>query len=81
MAKRKWCAGQRWVVHKFIFYYYIENFLKVLNLIYMKILIIAAHPDDEILGIGGSIAKWAASGNKVDVKILAEGSTSRDLKR
>ena len=54
---------------------------KVLNLIYMKILIIAAHPDDEILGIGGSIAKWAASGNKVDVKILAEGSTSRDLKR
>ena len=46
----------------------------------MKILIIAAHPDDEILGIGGSIAKWAASGNKVDVKILAEGSTSRDLK-
>ena len=47
----------------------------------MKILIIAAHPDDEILGIGGSIAKWAASGNKVDVKILAEGSTSRDLKR
>jgi N-acetylglucosamine malate deacetylase 1 len=47
----------------------------------MDILVFAAHPDDEVLGVGGSIAKWVACGNKVDVKILAEGSTSRDLKR
>ena len=37
-----------------------------------KILIVAAHPDDEILGCGGSIAKWVRQGNHVDIVILAE---------
>jgi len=45
------------------------------------ILIVAAHPDDEILGCGGSIAKWVEDGHKVHVLILAEGSTSRDKTR
>ena len=47
----------------------------------MKYLIVAAHPDDEVLGCGASMAKWAEQGNQVDVLILAEGATSRDDKR
>lgn len=47
----------------------------------MKILVIAAHPDDEVLGCGGTIAKLAKQGNDVHVLILGEGVTSRDDKR
>ena len=47
----------------------------------MRILVLAAHPDDEVLGCGGSIAKWAKEGNEVFVTIMAEGSTSRDKTR
>lgn len=46
-----------------------------------KILVIAAHPDDEILGCGATMARHAAEGDAVHVVILAEGLTSRDLKR
>ena len=46
-----------------------------------KILIIAAHPDDEILGCGGSIAKHVAKGDDVDILIVAEGITSRGENR
>ncbi len=42
-----------------------------------SILVIAAHPDDEILGCGGTIAKHARQGDQVYVLILAEGLTSR----
>ncbi len=42
-----------------------------------KILIIAAHPDDEVLGCGGLIAKRVSKKNKVRVVFLAEGVTSR----
>ena len=28
-----------------------------------RVLIIAAHPDDEVLGVGGTIAKYAAEGS------------------
>ena len=42
-----------------------------------KVLIIAAHPDDEILGCGGVIAKHIKDGDKVDVVIAGEGITSR----
>lgn len=41
------------------------------------ILVIAAHPDDEVLGCGGTIARYTKAGHKVDVLILAEGITSR----
>ncbi len=47
----------------------------------MNILVIAAHPDDEVLGCGGTIAKHTQRGDLVDVVILAEGATSRDKKR
>lgn len=46
-----------------------------------KILIFAAHPDDEVLGCGGTIAKHAKLGDEINVVILAEGITSRDLER
>ncbi|MEB3325062.1 MAG: PIG-L deacetylase family protein, partial [Cyanobacteriota bacterium] len=37
----------------------------------------AAHPDDEVLGCGGAIARHADSGHRVDILIVAEGATSR----
>lgn len=43
-----------------------------------NVLVIAAHPDDEILGCGGTIAKHVKKGDKVHCIILAEGITSRD---
>jgi len=43
--------------------------------------VIAAHPDDEVLGCGGTIAKLAASGWAVHILILAEGVTGRDEAR
>ncbi|MBW8000471.1 MAG: PIG-L family deacetylase [Planctomycetes bacterium] len=42
-----------------------------------KILVVAAHPDDEVLGCGGTIARLAQEGNDVYVAILGEGITSR----
>lgn len=43
----------------------------------MNSLIIAAHPDDEVLGCGGLIALRAAAGDNVSVLVLGEGITSR----
>lgn len=43
----------------------------------MSVLVVAAHPDDEVLGCGATMAKLAARGEDVDVLILGEGSTSR----
>jgi LmbE family N-acetylglucosaminyl deacetylase len=43
----------------------------------MNILVIAAHPDDEVLGCGGTIARLAAEGASVTILILANGLTSR----
>ena len=47
----------------------------------MSILVIAAHPDDEVLGCGASIKKWALAGRRVDIVIMAEGATARDSSR
>lgn len=46
-----------------------------------SVLIVAAHPDDEILGVGGTAAWHATRGDRVVTMILAEGATSRDLVR
>ncbi len=46
-----------------------------------KILIIAAHPDDEILGCGGTVARLGTEGYEAYSLILGEGVTSRDDKR
>ena len=45
------------------------------------ILVIAAHPDDEVLGCGGTIARLTSEGSNVYTLILGEGVTSRDRKR
>ena len=36
-----------------------------------RILVVAPHPDDETLGVGGSIAKFAAQGDEVFVLIVS----------
>jgi LmbE family N-acetylglucosaminyl deacetylase len=43
----------------------------------MKILVIAAHPDDEILGMGGTIRKYTNTGNIVKIVIMATGIFAR----
>lgn len=43
----------------------------------MRVLVIAAHPDDEVLGCGGTMARLAAEGHEVQVAILGEGWSSR----
>lgn len=42
-----------------------------------KILVVAAHPDDEVLGCGASIKKHTANGSCVWTLILGEGVTAR----
>lgn len=46
-----------------------------------KILIVVAHPDDEVLGCGGTAARLSKEGNKIIALILGEGITSRDGKQ
>lgn len=43
----------------------------------MTTLVIAAHPDDEVLGCGGTIARRTDEGEEVHIAILGEGVTSR----
>lgn len=43
-----------------------------------KILIIAAHPDDEVLGCFGTVSKYINQGYEAYTLILGEGKTSRD---
>lgn len=43
----------------------------------MNILVVVAHPDDEVLMCGGTIAKHVAAGDKVFVLMIADGVTSR----
>jgi len=43
----------------------------------MTILVVAAHPDDEVLGCGGTIARLALEKHQVHILILGEGATSR----
>lgn len=44
----------------------------------MSVLVVAAHPDDEVLGCGGAIAKHAQRGEDVAVCFLSDGVTSRE---
>lgn len=42
-----------------------------------SILVLAAHPDDDVLGCGGTIARLAWKGSRVHVAYLADGVSSR----
>lgn len=42
-----------------------------------RILIVAAHPDDEVLGCGGTIARHVALGDVVRILLLADGVGGR----
>jgi LmbE family N-acetylglucosaminyl deacetylase len=42
-----------------------------------RALVVAAHPDDETLGCGGTVAKHTARGDEVFVLFLAEGISAR----
>lgn len=46
-----------------------------------SVFVVAAHPDDEVLGCGGSIARHADAGDHIQVLIVAEGATSRQQQR
>lgn len=41
------------------------------------VLAVGAHPDDEVLGAGGTLAKHAAVGDEVHVLIVTEGTTAQ----
>ena len=41
-----------------------------------RVLVIAPHPDDEVLGVGGTMARHAAEGHRVTVAIVTKGDPS-----
>jgi len=43
-----------------------------------SVLVLAAHPDDEVLGCGGTLAKLAIEGVTVNVAFMTDGVSSRD---
>ena len=45
------------------------------------VLVVAAHPDDEILGCGATMARLAGEGQHVHIAIVGEGITSRHSDR
>ncbi|MEM7746920.1 MAG: PIG-L deacetylase family protein [Pseudomonadota bacterium] len=44
---------------------------------FQSVLIVAAHPDDEVLGCGGTAARHVAEGSSVAVQFLSDGETAR----
>jgi LmbE family N-acetylglucosaminyl deacetylase len=42
------------------------------------VLVVAAHPDDEALGCGGTIARWAEEGVAVHLAFIADGIGARN---
>lgn len=45
----------------------------------MKILVLAAHPDDEVLGMGGTIRKLANKKNTICLCVITEGASAQYL--
>lgn len=44
-----------------------------------NVTVIAAHPDDEVLGMGGTLARHRAMGDRVCILFLSDGVTGRDV--
>lgn len=44
-----------------------------------KVLVVAAHPDDELLGLGGTLVRHVRQGDEVHILILGDGESSRLL--
>lgn len=42
-----------------------------------RVLVVVAHPDDEVLGMGGTIAKLTMKGTEVHLLIVTDGSSSQ----
>lgn len=53
--------------------------IQTAELIHDPVLVIAAHPDDEVLGCGGTLAKLAEAGVEIHVAFLADGVSSRSV--
>ena len=45
-----------------------------------RVLCVAAHPDDEVLGCGGTLARHVTEGDEVHIIFCADGETSRGMK-
>ena len=46
-----------------------------------KILVVAAHPDDEILGCGATLLNYKRKGFKIKTIFLCDGESSRVLSK
>jgi len=46
-----------------------------------NIIVVAAHPDDEVLGMAGTIGKLVNLGNRVQILFLSDGVSSREFLR
>ena len=46
----------------------------------MRIIVFAPHNDDEVLGVGGTIAKYSASGNEVFICEATKGKSEEIVK-
>jgi len=55
----------------------IINKINSKKLLYMRVLVIGAHPDDEILGVGGTICKHVKNGDDVSVCIVTKAIEPR----
>jgi LmbE family N-acetylglucosaminyl deacetylase len=42
-----------------------------------RVLVVGAHPDDELLGLGGTIARHVAAGDQVTVALIADVGSAR----
>ncbi len=45
-----------------------------------SILVVVAHPDDEVLGCGGFVSKLSEEGNTVHLLVISDGESSRETK-
>jgi LmbE family N-acetylglucosaminyl deacetylase len=43
----------------------------------MKVLVVAAHPDDEVLGLGGTLLKHQSQNDEIFIIILSEGRNNK----